>query len=315
MKALRLTAAGVLTVIALSGYLYLSDPAGLHRIYLCFTQSKSIATCYQGGSIDFVASIDGIRYEGNTGNGVDNDIFYYGAYEKHILYFLRDVMRTVYGNRGTFVDVGANTGQHSLFISRFASEVHAFEPWEPVLERFRRMVEFNHIKNIVIHPVALGDENSRKPFYKPSEDNLGTGSFINGFSKKNSYAGELEIQIGDDALNKAGAKTVALIKMDIEGYEKLALKGLRRSLRKDRPIVEFELSTDPKSPVSIKSKEELTALFPENYEFLVFTADDPSTGAYTLAPMDGILRFDVARQHDVIAFPIEKKKDIPLKRP
>jgi hypothetical protein len=90
---------------------------------------------------------------------------------------------------------------------------------------------------------------------------------------------------------------------------------LRRSLRKDRPIVEFELSTDPKSPVSIKSKEELTALFPENYEFLVFTADDPSTGAYTLAPMDGILRFDVARQHDVIAFPIEKKKDIPLKRP
>ena len=60
--------------------------------------------------------------------GVDNDIFYYGAYEKHILYFLRDVMRTVYGNRGTFVDVGANTGQHSLFVSRFASEVHAFEP-------------------------------------------------------------------------------------------------------------------------------------------------------------------------------------------
>ena len=204
MKALRLTAAGVLTVIALSGYLYLSDPAGLHRIYLCFTQSKSIATCYQGGSIDFVASIDGIRYEGNTGNGVDNDIFYYGAYEKHILYFLRDVMRTVYGNRGTFVDVGANTGQHSLFISRFASEVHAFEPWEPVLERFRRMVEFNHIKNIVIHPVALGDENSRKPFYKPSEDNLGTDRLSTASVKKILTPANSRSRLGTMPLTKPG---------------------------------------------------------------------------------------------------------------
>ena len=58
------------------------------------------------------------------------------------------------------------------------------------------MVEANHIKNIVIHPVGLGNEDAKEPFYKPPQDNLGAGSFISGFNPNTSYAGELEIQIG-----------------------------------------------------------------------------------------------------------------------
>lgn len=82
------------------------------------------------------------------------------------------------------------------------------------------MVEINQIKNIVIHPFGLGDENSKKPFFKPPDHNLATGSFVKGFIENNSYEGELEVQSGDDALAKAGVTSVALIKMDIEGYEK-----------------------------------------------------------------------------------------------
>jgi len=145
------------------------------------------------------------------------------------------------------LDIGANTGQHSLFMSRYAKEIHAFEPWEPVIKRFRRMVEHNHIKNIVIHPFGLGDENSKEPFFRPPDINLGMGSFVEGFQENNSYEGELEIRIGDEALQKAGVMSVSLIKMDIEGYEKPALKGLRRTLQRHRPIVEFELSVDPRA--------------------------------------------------------------------
>ena len=178
------------------------------------------------------------------------------------------------------------------------------------------MVENNHIKNIVIHPFGLGNENSRKPFFKPPEKNLGTGSFVEGFIKGNTYEGELEIQIGDDALEKAGVTSVALIKMDIEGYEKPALIGLRRTLRRDRPVVEFELSVDPKSPVSIKSSAELMGLFPEKYEFLVFSEkNNPATGAYFLEPTTELVRFDKMQQYEMVAYPIEKKKSIPLTGP
>jgi FkbM family methyltransferase len=94
-------------------------------------------------------------------------------------------MRSVYSSQGTFIDIGANTGQYSLIISRYAKEVHAFEPWEPVLKRFRRMVERNGIKNIIIHGYGLGSDNSKKRFFKPAETNLGTGSFAEGFKSEN----------------------------------------------------------------------------------------------------------------------------------
>jgi FkbM family methyltransferase len=233
-----------------------------------------------------------------------------------MLYFLRDPITAVSSNKGIFLDIGANTGQYSLFMSFYAKEVHAFEPWEPVIKRFRRMVEHNHIKNIVIHPFGLGDENSKKSFFKPPDHNLGTGSFVEGFIDDNSIEDQLEIRIGDDALEEAGVRSVALIKMDIEGYEKPALKGLRRTLGMHRPIVEFELSADPKSALSIKNKVEMIALFPEEYEFLVFSdKGDPWTGSYSLEPLSESVRFDQRSQYDVVAYPKEKEKGILLKGP
>ncbi|MGH7887322.1 MAG: FkbM family methyltransferase, partial [Candidatus Binatia bacterium] len=143
-----------------------------------------------------------------------------------------------------------------------------------------------------------------------------TGSFVDGFRSDNSYEGELEIQKGDDAFDKEQIKSVSVIKMDIEGYEKLALQGLRNTLNKHRPVIVFEITTNPKSPVSIKSKEELTALFPEKYEFLVISdKSDKATGAYFLESIDGIVRFDQAEQHDLVAYPAERKDAISRQGP
>lgn len=316
MKIVKLAIAATLTAAVLTGFLFATDPQRLRRNYLCWKQAVSLLSCYGSGAVDFVADIDGIKYEGNSGNYVDNNVFYDGAFDKHILFLLRDLLQTVYGNEGIFIDVGANTGQHSLVLSRHAKQVHAFEPWEPVLKRFRRMVEINGVKNLTIHAYGLGDENSKKPFFKPDEKNLGTGSFVEGFMPQNSYEGELEIQRGDDALARQRITAVSVIKMDIEGYEKPALQGLRNTMAKHRPIVVFELTANPKSPVSIKGKEELSALFPEQYEFLVFgDKSDRSTGAYFLEPIDGIVRFDQAEQYDLVAYPAERRSSIARQGP
>lgn len=255
-------------------------------------------------------------YEGNTGNYIDQEIFLNGAFEKPILFFLRDVMQSAYGNQGIFLDVGANTGQHTIFMSRFAKQVHAVEPWQPVLKRLRRHIEINRLQNVIVYPFGLGSENSKQPFFRPPERNHGTGSFVKEFWDANSAGGVLEIRAGDDVFKKAGVGQIGLIKMDIEGYEKLALKGLQRTLRRDRPVVEFELTTNPKTDVSVKSHEELLALFPNGYDFLTFSLDsDVITGRYNLVPAKGHLNFDRWQQHDLVAYPIELKASIPLRGP
>ncbi len=316
MKIIKLTLAALTTAAALAALLWMTDSQQFHHAYLCWKQAVSLTACYHDGPIDFVVDIDGFKYEGSAGNFIDNQIFVYGAYEKPNLLLLRDLMCSASAGQGTFIDIGANTGQHSMMISRYSKEVHAFEPWEPILKRFRRMVEINGIKNITIHPYGLGDENSKKPFFKPPASNLGTGSFVEGFNSENSLEGELEIQKGDDAFAKEHITSVSVIKMDIEGYEKLALLGLRQTLVKHRPILMFELTTNQNSPVSIKSKEELIALFPEKYEFLVISEKSNAlSGAYFREPIEGIVRFDQAEQHDLLAYPAERKTSIALQGP
>jgi hypothetical protein len=71
--------------------------------------------------------------------------------------------------------------------------------------------------------------------------------------------------------------------------------------------VAFELTVDPGATTTIKTREELASLFPESYDFLVFSnTGDSATGAYVLRSMDGAIRFDSKEQYDVVAYPIEK---------
>ena len=289
-KAFRLSLTGIITAGALFLYVYTFENQKLYQTSRCLTGAKHWYSCYFEKSFDYTTDFYGFKYSGNTRNQVDAFVLYYGAWEKPKLTFLRDVMTTVYSNQGVFLDVGANTGQHSLFMSRHARQVHAFEPYEPVLQRLRTHLETNHLSNVVVHPVGLGDKNAKLPFFSPPETNLGTGSFIPGFNQLNKSYAELEIVVGDEALKKAGVGSVALIKMDIEGFEKPALQGLRQTLTANRPVVLFELTIDPANDVGFKS-----------------------TGAYDLVQLAQRIQFDRASQFDLVAYPKELEEQIPRK--
>jgi hypothetical protein len=100
--------------------------------------------------------------------------------------------------------------------------------------------------------------------------------------------------------------------MDIEGFEKPALEGLRRVLEASRPIIVFEMSLSNDNPVAFKNRQELDAAFPKNYQFLIFSEPyEVATGAYRLVEMDEAFRFDIAKQNDIVAYPRELQNTIP----
>ena len=308
-RMINLACAGTLTAAFIIMYFFIFEHQHLDLSLRCWKKAPTLWSCYRQ-DFDFTTDFFGLRYEGNMGNLLDQHIFYYGAYEKPILFFFRDLVESGGADRRIFLDIGANVGQHSLFMSKFVKTVHAFEPYEPVLKRFRRLIEINGIKNVIIHSFGLGNEDSKKPFYRPPNINLGIGSFVPDFSKENTPDSALEIHKGDDVLEYSGIGPVGLIKMDIEGYEKPALLGLQRTLRKDRPVIAFELTVNPQSSISIKNKDDLQNLFPPQYRFVFFGAGtDADTGAYSFSPGDQI-RFDTRSRYDIVAYPVEKENPL-----
>jgi FkbM family methyltransferase len=208
------------------------------------------------------------------------------------------------------VDVGANTGLYSLFASRYAAVVHAVEPYPPVLSRLRGVLEENQVSNVVVHPVGLGEAEESLPFYAPPGDNLGTGSFLQEFqSRARTPAGYLRIVSGDAYFESAGIDRIDVIKMDIEGYERPAVRGMRRILERHRPVLLLEVSTDPAIPELFRSLADFEAAVPEQYDFLSFANRNLGSGAYRLVPMR--LSFEHASRANVVAVPAERRHLIP----
>ncbi len=116
----------------------------------------------------------GMRYRGDLSNFIDWSVYFYGAYEKANLALLRDLARSA-GRGCTFVDVGANVGQHSLWMSQYCQDVHAFEPWAAVRRHIEEKIAANRVRNIAIHGVALGGAERGTPVLRADGHQSGIG--------------------------------------------------------------------------------------------------------------------------------------------
>lgn len=272
-------------------------------------------------SYEFTADFFGVRYHGNLTNNIDFNVFYYGAFEKSLVYFLSDALNAL-APRGIFIDIGANVGHHSLYMANFASKVHAFEPFAPVLEKLAAQIRRNSLDNIELHPVGLSDANTRMPFYAPTGRNAGIGSFDASTAQKgNQVIGDLELVRADDYFVRKGIKQVDLIKMDVEGFEKPALLGMKQVLEKSRPLVVMEITY--RKPFSFTSLDDLKSALPDGYSLFTFKTRKASgkkarhrearsrvTGRYRIIPY---VAFRTTSQDNIIACPDEKAELLPRK--
>jgi FkbM family methyltransferase len=206
-----------------------------------------------------------MTYKGGLASELDRRVFFLGAHEKDILNVFQKILSTM--DSPVVVDVGANAGHHSLFFSRFASQVHSFEPWRNVREQFLLRLKDNNIQNVKVYSVALGSQDESRAYFAPSDGNLGTGSFLSShYAEQNQRSEDLQIVNGDEYFRKNGISKVNLIKIDVEGWEWFVLLGLSKTIERCRPVVLFEYSESTKE--SLRTRSQLD--FFTNYEmFLV----------------------------------------------
>lgn len=281
---------------------------------------KQMRTRGYAPAYEFTTDFFGLEYDGNLSNNIDFAIYFYGAFEKPLLYFMRDALDAIAGHEGVFVDVGANVGQHALFMSQRARNVIAFEPYAPVRDRLVHQIRLNAIRNITVAPLGLSDETARQAFYAPTGINAGIGSFdVSTTAKGNTLLEDLQVIRGDDYFAENPPDFLHLIKLDVEGYEKPALQGLHKTLQRYRPLIVCELTYG--NALSFKTRDEIMQCLPENYVLLQFNKrkHDGSkdrrkdgrtriSGAYDLIPYTGPLE---KGQDDLIACPLEYRQTIP----
>ncbi len=228
----------------------------------------------------FTTDFFGLRYSGDLASFIDWNVYFYGAYELSELRYLEAV---VAGKSGAvFVDIGANVGQHTLYLSRCCAAVHAFEPLEKVRRRLEARVLENGLANVTVHPFGVGRNDETREFFAPEGANEGTGSFVAGRAADNNRsAGALRIVGADGYLGSIGLSRIDLMKIDVEGLERDVLEGLRETLQRFRPALFVEYSHDTHEAFS--SEAELLSLLPEGYEIRHVVSQRPLLGLFNRA--------------------------------
>lgn len=183
-----------------------------------------------------VRTRDGLRFILRPNDYIAREIYVFGLYERPFLKFLENHLC----NSRTMLDVGANIGNHSVYLSRTFERVVSFEPNPTALEYLHQHKEMNDCANLTICEVGLGKENASLPFLQDPGDNLGMSHFLQETDDPSGATSCLSIRIGDQMVEELDIRDVDYVKIDVEGFELDVLTGLRTTIERHRPVVTFE---------------------------------------------------------------------------
>lgn len=141
-------------------------------------------------------------------------------------------MRQRIGEGDLVLDVGANVGNHTLYLAAVArARVIAFEPNAQLCSALHDSISRNGLEDLVsVQTLGLGREKSFAHFEKSIPENLGAQALELG-------QGDIEVVTLDSLQLDT---TVRAIKIDVEGMELAVIQGGRACIERDRPILYVE---------------------------------------------------------------------------
>jgi len=197
---------------SLSGY-------GLNQFFLVRSGSQFLRACLKSNYVEinkqkmFLDSSDSLRLSIN------------GIYEEFETETVKKIIKT-----GDIVfDIGANIGYYTLIFAKLvgpSGKVFSFEPEPTNYELLKKNVKINDYTNVDFFCKAVSNLNQTTKLFLDKENN-GGHSLINTIEDRASI--EIEsIRIDDNFKNQK----IDFIKIDIEGFELEALKGMYELLQK-----------------------------------------------------------------------------------
>ncbi len=152
-----------------------------------------------------------------------------------------------------FIDIGANIGLISLYVSRNIPNVKTYALEPGLLQRSLLGLTITNNKlegKIHLFPYAVSNTEGITSFvtYENAVDGVGDGLIGTGRVIQESRLIPVEAITLDSFLSRYKVSHVDVIKIDIEGGELLAFEGARKTLTDLRPVVYFELN-----PLNLKN--------------------------------------------------------------
>lgn len=136
------------------------------------------------------------------------------------------------------IDVGANNGIYSLFMSRYSSQVIAFECNPVLVGNLSRIIP----RNVKLNCVALSQTTGVSELrFDPLNTGIGTIECRNTLLNNSGIKSIKTLDVPTRKLDDYNLKKVSFIKIDVEGHELEVLMGANLLIQESRPVLLIEI--------------------------------------------------------------------------
>lgn len=142
----------------------------------------------------------------------------------------------------TILDVGANFGFHSLEFADLvgaSGTIHSFEPQKLIYYQLCGNVILNGHRNITCHNLALSDTHTTLKMENPQYESPNTINIGNSHLDAFYHHGFNYVDV--QTLDSFEFNDVAVLKIDVQGYEPKVLDGARETIAKHKPVIFIEV--------------------------------------------------------------------------
>ena len=204
---------------------------------------------------------------------IQRQIYFLGHYEARIT----DLLSRLLIPGSTFIDVGANVGYHTIVSGLLVGptgSVHSFEPVPKIFAALETNVALNNLPHVYLNQAAVYSTDGDLEIYLPGEGNSGLGSMVRRPHPYHSGSALLTSAVSlDSYVLTMGIERIRVIKLDIEGAEIFAMRGMESILSSSNaPDLICEADTELLSGAG-HSSEDLVQ-FMERFGYQVGNIDD-----------------------------------------
>ena len=171
-------------------------------------------------------------------NEKDWGLWQNGFYEPEVTSLVKSIVKPDW----KCLDIGANIGYYTILLAKLCKYVVAWEPEPSNWDMIEMNRELNKINNVFVYRQAVSDKEGEATLYI-SDINNGMNRL---YKSKQATLAETKVNTItiDDIWNTGGHPSIDFIKMDIEGAELGALKGMKQMLEELHPIIIMEFHPD-----------------------------------------------------------------------
>jgi FkbM family methyltransferase len=233
---------------------------------------------------------------------IQSRILFFGVWEPNVTTLFQKIV----GPGDVVIDVGANAGYYTLLTSQLIGKggrVYAVEPSYPTREVLKKNLALNGCDNVTILPDAAWDSSSVGTLHLTNHD-CGASSLRP--LEDGARVEEVRLVRLDDVIPAEDQERVRLIKVDIEGAEAHALRGLSAILGRN-PRLQVIAEVNPKMLGDMGSSVADLFSFMEGFGFAAYAIPNDYQMAAYLPP----IRYEPPRR---LAAPPERPSYILFSR-